>query len=170
MNATNASNTLKAPNEASAGFSISRFLRSILREYLVVVAIVWLVLITVVVEPNFMTPANMLNIMRQFGPLVMVGLGGIYVELLADVAFRVAPFSRTEAAALLAETHAGKLLQGLRGQPAGDIPALLDVIERVAQLALTQPRLQELDINPLIVYPHEQGVLAVDVRMVVTAD
>ena len=106
----------------------------------------------------------------QFGPLVMVGLGGIYVELLADVAFRVAPFSRTEAAALLAETHAGKLLQGLRGQPAGDIPALLDVIERVAQLALAQPRLQELDINPLIVYPHGQGVLAVDVRMVVTAD
>ena len=67
MNATNASNALKAPNEAVAGFSISRFLRSILREYLVVVAIVWLVLITVVVEPNFMTPANMLNIMRQFG-------------------------------------------------------------------------------------------------------
>ena len=58
MNATNASNALKAPNEVSAGFSIARFLRSILREYLVVVAIVWLVLITVVVEPNFMTPAG----------------------------------------------------------------------------------------------------------------
>ena len=79
MNATNASNALKAPNEVSAGFSIARFLRSILREYLVVVAIVWLVLITVVVEPNFMTPANMLNIMRQFGPLVMVALGMTFV-------------------------------------------------------------------------------------------
>ena len=82
MNATNASNAVKAPNAtntASAGFSISRFLRSILREYLVVVAIVWLVLITVVVEPNFMTPANLLNIMRQFGPLVMVSLGMTFV-------------------------------------------------------------------------------------------
>ena len=79
MNATNASNALKAPNEVSAGFSIARFLRSILREYLVVVAIVWLVLITVVVEPNFMTPANLLNIMRQFGPLVMVALGMTFV-------------------------------------------------------------------------------------------
>lgn len=104
----------------------------------------------------------------QFGPLVMAGLGGIYVELLADVGFRVAPFSRAEAAALLDETHAGKLLRGLRGQPAADVDAVVEVIERVAQLALAQPRLQEIDINPLIVYPAGQGALAVDVRMVVS--
>ena len=104
----------------------------------------------------------------QFGPLVMAGLGGIYVELLADVGFRVAPFSRADAAALLDETHAGKLLRGVRGQPAADVDAVVEVIERVARLALTQPRLQEIDINPLIVYPAGQGALAVDVRMVVS--
>jgi acetyltransferase len=102
----------------------------------------------------------------QFGPLVMFGLGGIYVELLKDVAFRVAPFSRAEALAMIGETHAGKLLAGLRGQPAADIDAVAEVIERVAQLALNHPQVEEIDINPLLVYPAGQGALAVDVRMV----
>lgn len=103
----------------------------------------------------------------QFGPLLMFGLGGIYVELLKDVAFRVAPFSRAETLAMIGETHAGKLLAGLRGQPPADIDAVAEVIERVARLALDQPRIQEIDVNPLVVYPAGQGVLAVDVRMVV---
>ncbi len=103
----------------------------------------------------------------QFGPLVMFGLGGIYVELLKDVAFRVAPFSRAETLAMIGETHAGKLLQGLRGQPPSDIDAVAEVIQRMAQLALDQPRIQEIDINPLIAYPAGQGALAVDVRMVI---
>ena len=103
----------------------------------------------------------------QFGPLLMFGLGGIYVELLKDVAFRVAPFDRAETLAMIGETHAGKLLRGLRGQPPADIDAVAEVIERVAQLALDQPRIQEIDINPLIAYPTGQGALAVDVRMVV---
>lgn len=106
----------------------------------------------------------------QFGPLLMFGMGGIYVELLKDVAFRVAPFSRTETLAMIAETHAGKLLQGLRGQPPADIDAVAEIIERVAQLALDQPRIREIDINPLIVYPAGQGALAVDVRMVLEVD
>jgi len=105
----------------------------------------------------------------QFGPLIMVGLGGVYVELLEEVAFRVAPVARADAAALLDETRAGKLLAGLRGRPVGDRAAVLEVIERVSQLALAQPHLQEIDINPLVVYPEGQGVLAVDVRMVVQA-
>jgi acetyltransferase len=103
----------------------------------------------------------------QFGPLLMVGLGGIYVELLKDVAFRVAPFSRAETLAMIGETHAGKLLAGLRGQPPADIDAVAGVIERVAQLALDHPQIQEIDVNPLIAYPAGQGALAVDVRMVV---
>lgn len=104
----------------------------------------------------------------QFGPLVMVGLGGIYVELLKDVAFRVAPFDRNEARRMIAETHAGKLLSGLRGQPPADLAAVVDVILQVAQLALDHPQIQEIDINPLMVYPAgaEPGALAVDVRMV----
>ena len=103
----------------------------------------------------------------QFGPLLMFGLGGIYVELLKDVAFRVAPFSRAETLAMIGETHAGKLLGGLRGQPPADIDAVAEVIERVARLALDHPQVQEIDINPLIAYETGQGVLAVDVRMVV---
>ena len=103
----------------------------------------------------------------QFGPLVMVGLGGIYVELLKDVAFRVAPFGRGDALAMLAETHAGKLLAGVRGQPRADVEAVAGVIERVARLALEHPEIEEIDINPLLVYPAGQGALAVDVRMVV---
>ena len=89
----------------------------------------------------------------QFGPLLMVGLGGIYVELLKDVAFRVAPFDRNEARRMIAKTHAGKLLSGLRGQPAGDVEAVVDVILQVAQLALDHPQIQEIDVNPLMVYP-----------------
>jgi len=102
----------------------------------------------------------------QFGPLLMFGLGGIYVELLKDVAFRVAPFSRAETLAMIGETHAGKLLAGLRGQQPADIDAVAEVIERVAQLALDHPEIQEIDVNPLLVYPNGQGALAVDVRMV----
>jgi len=93
-------------------------------------------------------------------------LGGIYVELLKDVAFRVAPFSRAETLAMIGETHAGKLLAGLRSQPPADIDAVAEVIERVAQLALDHPEIQEIDVNPLLVYPNGQGALAVDVRMV----
>jgi acetate---CoA ligase (ADP-forming) len=113
----------------------------------------------------------------QFGPLLMFGLGGIYVELLKDVAFRVAPFDRAETLVMIGETHAGKLLHGLRGQPPADIDAVADVIERVAHLALDHPQIQEIDVNPLlayplnrragVVYPNDQGALAVDVRMVV---
>jgi len=105
----------------------------------------------------------------QFGPLLMVGLGGVYVELFKDVAFRVAPFSRAETLAMIDETHAGKLLAGLRGQPPADIAAVAEVIERVAHLALDHPRIQEIDVNPLLVYPAGQGALAVDVRMVLEA-
>lgn len=104
----------------------------------------------------------------QFGPLVMVGLGGIYVELLKDVAFRVAPFDRNEARRMIAETHAGKLLSGLRGQPPADVEAVVDVILKVAQLALDHTQIQEIDVNPLMVYPAGAvpGALAVDVRIV----
>jgi acetyltransferase len=105
---------------------------------------------------------------RQFGPLLMVGLGGIYVELLKDVAFRVAPFDSAQARRMLGETQAGKLLSGLRGQPPADVDAVVDVILRVAKLALDYPQIQEIDVNPLMAYPAgtTPGALAVDVRMV----
>lgn len=79
MSTAEASPAVKSPNTTKRSSTVAQFFRAILREYLVVVAIVWLVLITWIIEPNFMTPANMINIMRQFGPLVMVALGMTFV-------------------------------------------------------------------------------------------
>ncbi len=106
----------------------------------------------------------------QFGPLVAFGLGGIYVELFEDVAFRVAPFGRDEALAMIDETRAGRLLRGWRGQPAADVDAVAAVILQVAQLALDHPQIEEIDINPLIAYPAGSvpAVLAVDARLVLS--
>lgn len=100
----------------------------------------------------------------QFGPLVMFGLGGVYVEVLADVAFRLAPLSREDAREMVMETAAGKLLRGGRGQPRRDIAAVVETIRRVGQLLDDLPEVFEIDLNPLIV--GEDGAWAVDVRVV----
>lgn len=101
----------------------------------------------------------------QFGPLVMFGSGGVYVELLKDVSFRLAPVARREAEAMIEETLAGKLLAGLRGQPPADKPAVADVIVAVSELIAADKRITEMDLNPLIVYEAGQGAVAVDVRI-----
>jgi len=100
----------------------------------------------------------------QFGPLVMFGSGGIYVELLKDVSFRLAPVARSEALAMIEETLAGKLLSGLRGQPPADKAAVADVIVAVSNWIVSDPAIQEIDVNPLVVYAAGQGAVAVDVR------
>lgn len=103
---------------------------------------------------------------EQFGPLVMVGLGGIYVEVLKDVAFRLAPLDETEAREMVAETAAGRLLAGVRGQPAGDLDAVVEALRRVAQMMADLPQVKEVDLNPLIVGTANEGAWAVDVRIV----
>lgn len=102
----------------------------------------------------------------QFGPLVMFGLGGIYVELFTDIAFRVAPLTRQDVEDMIMGTKAGRLLSGLRGQKAGDIEALVDCILRLGQLALDFPQISEIEINPLLVFEKGQGVLALDARAI----
>jgi acetyltransferase len=102
----------------------------------------------------------------QFGPLVTFGLGGIYVEALKDVTFRIAPFSSQEAEAMLNEIHARALLDGVRGQPPADKAAVVDALLRVGQLVQDFPEIVELDINPLVVYPQGQGAVAIDMRLV----
>ncbi len=102
----------------------------------------------------------------QFGPLVAFGSGGIYVELLQDVSFRLAPVSLDEAQAMIDETMAGKLLSGLRGQAPADRQAVAQVIVAVSELVAKDETIQELDINPLIVYEKGQGAVAVDVRVI----
>jgi acetyltransferase len=102
----------------------------------------------------------------QFGPLVTFGLGGIYVETLKDVTFRVAPFSQTEAEEMLNEIRAKALLDGVRGKPPVDKQALIDTLLRIGQLVLDFPEIVELDINPVIVYQKNQGSVAIDMRLI----
>jgi len=98
----------------------------------------------------------------QFGPLVMFGTGGVWVEVLKDVAFAVPPLTEERARALIGKTRASVLLRGVRGRPPADEAALVDALVRLSWLAVDWDALQELDINPLFVLP--QGVVAVDVR------
>jgi acetyl coenzyme A synthetase (ADP forming)-like protein len=106
----------------------------------------------------------------QFGPLVTFGLGGIYVEVLKDVTFRVAPFTRLDAQAMLSEIRSKALLDGVRGKPAVDKEAIVDVLLRMGQLVQDFPEIAEFDINPLIVYPKEQGAIAIDMRLVLASE
>jgi acetate---CoA ligase (ADP-forming) len=101
-----------------------------------------------------------------FGPLLMFGLGGIYVELFKDVAFRVAPVTAEEAMQMIHETRAGRLLTGFRGQPEADLDAVVDCICRISRLALDFPEINEIEVNPLMVFPAGQKALALDARVI----
>jgi len=99
-----------------------------------------------------------------FGPMMMFGMGGTLVEQVKDIAFRVAPLSRGDIAEMIDATIAGKLLGGVRGSARADIEAVEGVITALSQLALDFPEIEEIEINPLVVYPHGQGALALDSR------
>ena len=101
-----------------------------------------------------------------FGPLVMFGLGGVYVEALADVSFRLAPLSPCDAEDMIGEVRSAKLLGALRGSPAADRAALVDAIVRIGRLAADLPEIVELDVNPLLVLPDGQGAWAVDAGII----
>lgn len=106
---------------------------------------------------------------HQFGPLVTFGLGGIYVEALRDVSFRVAPFGRLDAEEMLAEIRAHSLLDGVRGEPPADKDAIIETLLKISQLVTDFPQIVELDINPLVVYEAGQGAVALDMRVVLKA-
>jgi acyl-CoA synthetase (NDP forming) len=102
---------------------------------------------------------------RLFGPLIGFGLGGIRVELLGDVRFRIAPLTDVDADELVREIRGFPLLQGYRGQPAVDVEALRDVLLRVSRLADDVPEILELDLNPVIALPAGHGCRIVDARI-----
>ncbi len=106
----------------------------------------------------------------QFGPLVMFGLGGIYVEVLKDVSFRLAPFGPLEAREMVREIRSFPLLKGIRGAKEADLEALVNQIVRFAFLAADFPELTEGEINPLMVCPKGHGVWAVDARLILGGD
>lgn len=102
----------------------------------------------------------------QFGPLLLFGLGGIYVEALKDVSCRIAPIPRWEAGQMITEIRSYPLLQGVRGEEPSDLNAIADCILRVSQLAVDFPEIVELDINPLMVHAEGEGAVAIDMRLV----
>jgi acetyltransferase len=100
-----------------------------------------------------------------FGPMIVVGLGGIFIEIFKDTSIRLAPVTKNEAATMLQELKAYPLLAGARGKSHADRKALTDAICRVSTLLSTCPDIQEIDLNPVIVHREGHGVSLVDARV-----
>jgi len=100
----------------------------------------------------------------QFGPVLMFGLGGIWVEILKDVSFRIVPLAKKDAASMIREIKGFPLLEGYRGQKARDIASLEAAILNLSAFAETYPEIKEIDLNPIFVY--EEGYVAVDARII----
>jgi acetyltransferase len=101
----------------------------------------------------------------KFGPLVMFGLGGIYVETVRDVVFRVPPITDLEAQEMIQQIRGIGLLRGVRGEAAVDFDALAEILQRFSQLAEDLPEIAEIEINPLLVFPDARDFRAVDARV-----
>jgi acetyl-CoA synthetase (ADP-forming) len=99
-----------------------------------------------------------------FGPVIMFGLGGIFVEVLKDVSFRVAPITMNDALGMLNEIKSSKILDGYRGQPPVDKEAVADIIVKTARLMEENPEIESIDLNPVMAYP--KGAMAVDARII----
>ena len=100
-----------------------------------------------------------------FGPMLMFGLGGIYVEILKDVKFAIAPVHEIEANDMITGIKTHELLEGIRGYKAKDIESITDIILRISQLVIDFPEINEFEINPLMVFDEGEGALAVDMRL-----
>jgi acetate---CoA ligase (ADP-forming) subunit beta len=103
---------------------------------------------------------------RTFGPVIMFGLGGVFVEVLNDVAFRVVPLRPKDARAMMREIRGFPTLQGARGAPPIDLAALEDILLKLSALAEQRPEIHEIDLNPVLAYP--TGALAVDARILLS--
>jgi len=101
-----------------------------------------------------------------FGPVIMFGLGGIYVEVLKDVVFRVAPINGREATNMVESIKTIKLLKGTRGEKPSDLNAIADSLQRLSQLVVDFPEIKEFDINPLLVLEEGKGARVVDARII----
>ncbi len=102
----------------------------------------------------------------QFGHAVMFGLGGILVEVMKDVSFRIVPLIEKDAEAMISEVRGARVLEGTRGKRPADTAAIRDLLVRVSDLLARQPGIEEMDLNPVIV--HESGLTVVDSRVVLS--
>ena len=100
----------------------------------------------------------------QFGPVLMFGLGGVWVEVLKDVSFKIAPLTKGDAAKAVREIKAARLLDGFRGSEPVDTSALEDILMRVSDFVVKTPQVKEMDLNPIFAYP--KGAVAVDARVI----
>lgn len=100
----------------------------------------------------------------QFGPALMFGLGGIFVEVLKDVTFRIAPVTADEAREMISEVKAYPLLKGYRGMPPADIDAIVKILLSTSKLVMEHDEIKELDLNPIMVY--RKGAKTVDARII----
>jgi acetyl-CoA synthetase (ADP-forming) len=100
----------------------------------------------------------------QFGPALMFGLGGIFVEVLKDVTFRIAPITEEDAREMITEVKAYPILKGYRGQPPADVEAIAKILLNTSKLVMDHQEIKELDLNPIIVY--EKGAKTVDARII----
>ena len=101
----------------------------------------------------------------QFGPVMMFGLGGVLVEVLKDVSFRIVPLEPRDAKQMIREIKGYPVLEGVRGQDAADVEALESLILQVSAFAEANPQVEEIDLNPVFAYP--DGAIAVDARIVI---
>jgi acyl-CoA synthetase (NDP forming) len=102
---------------------------------------------------------------RQFGPVIMFGLGGIFVEVLKDVSFRVAPIGADDIDEMIKDIKGYKILTGIRGEKPKDTGAIKDILAKLSQIAIDNPEIEEIDLNPVIV--HEKGASIVDSRVII---
>jgi len=100
----------------------------------------------------------------QFGPVIMFGLGGIFVEIIKDVSFRIVPIEKRDAREMIREIKGFPLLRGFRGKEPIDITSLEELLLKVSKFAETHPEIKEIDLNPVFAYP--QGAVAVDARVI----
>jgi 4-hydroxybutyryl-CoA synthetase (ADP-forming) len=103
-----------------------------------------------------------------FGPVIMFGLGGIYVEVLKDVVFRIVPIHEQEAIEMVESIRTIKLLKGVRGEKSSDLRAISDSLQRLSQLVVDFPEIKEFDINPLLVLEEGKGARVVDARIILS--
>jgi acyl-CoA synthetase (NDP forming) len=103
----------------------------------------------------------------QFGHALMVGLGGIFVEVLKDVSFRLIPFTESDAREMLSELKAYKILEGVRGEGPRDVDALVEIMLAISKMVDENPEIVELDCNPAFVYEKGKGAVVVDARILI---
>ena len=100
----------------------------------------------------------------HFGPVIMFGLGGIFVEILKDISFRILPLEERDAEEMIAEIKGFKILKGIRGEEPKDIKAIEDLLLKTSRLALENSEISEIDLNPVFVF--DKGLLVIDARMI----